>query len=264
MRGHRGGSLRYCGLLSLAVHAGLLAALALLPWGGGPAPGLPVRLVQLPPPAGQAQATEAAPPAPARELAPVPLEEAAAPRPAPNPPPPVAAQPSEKKETAPPEAAAAAPLPQAAPSPPSEALLAPPAAAESPKTERIAGAAPPLPQAAPSPAPNPPRTASLPPPAEDGLSAERLRERLAQITARIEKAKRYPEDARLMGFEGTAVVAFRILPGGGVGDLAIRQSSGHSSLDAASLEAVRRAQPFPFVRHALVLPIRYTLQDAER
>ena len=266
----QGGSLKLFWLLSAAVHAGLLGGLALLPSGDGwePRPGYPVRLVRLAPPEESAPPVEesklslreAVPPLPA----PVPRKETAAPAPKPQAPKPAGPQPEKKKE--------------AAPSPPREIPAAPP----QPKTEDPAPApprreailpAPPLPaapaQAPPRPAPQTPsalpRAASLPPPpADPALSSETLRERLGQIVARIERAKRYPEQARLMGVEGTAVVAFRILPDGKVGELAIRETSGHPSLDAATLEAVRRAQPFPYVRQALVLPVRYTLRDTER
>lgn len=255
---NHGGSLKPFWLLSAAVHAGLLGGLALLPSGDGPGsrPGYPVRLVRLSPPEEGAPAPPPAPPAssgvrpaPQEALPPAQPRQAAAPEPAA---PGRAAKPPEKREAAPRGAAPAAPPAREGPAP------APP------RKEEIVSAAL-APQAAPSPSPGRPRSASLPaPPAEAALSPGALRERLAQIVARIEKAKRYPERARLMGVEGTAVVAFRILPDGRVSGLAIRQASGHSSLDAAALEAVRRAQPFPYVHHALVLPIRYTLRDAER
>lgn len=274
---NHGGSLKPFWLLSAAVHAGLLGGLALLPSGDGPGsrPGYPVRLVRLSPPEEGAPAPPPASPAssgvkpaPQEAVPPAQPREAAAPKPeAPG----RAAQPPKKREAAP-RGAAASPSRASPAAPPARGEPAP----APPRKEEIVSAAPappvraeapprPAPQAAPSPSPSPPRSASLPtPPAEAALSPGALRERLAQIVARIEKAKRYPERARLMGVEGTAVVAFRILPDGRVSGLAIRQASGHSSLDAAALEAVRRAQPFPYVHHALVLPIRYTLRDAER
>lgn len=264
---NKGGSLTFYWLVSAAVHAGLLAGLALLPSGStlAPSSGYPVRLVRLSPPI-----ETAATPSPAAG----PAEKRETPPPASSPPlqePARAARPLPRKEAPPPETTSLRPgpaprtpdipvLPRAVPMPPlaeEPAYAAPPAEKEMPPR--------PAPRESSILLPAGPRTASLPaPPAEGPPPSHVLRERLAQITARIEKAKRYPEGARLMGVEGTAVVAFRILPDGRVEDLLIRQTSGHSSLDAATLEAVRRAQPLPYVHHALVLPVRYTLRDAER
>ncbi len=44
---------------------------------------------------------------------------------------------------------------------------------------------------------------------------------------------------------GTATVAFRIAPGGGLASIRIAKSSGSAELDAAALQLVRRAAPFP-------------------
>jgi len=280
----KGGGLKLHWLLSAAVHAGLLGGLALLPPGGAPEPGYPVRLVRLAPEE-KAPAPEAAPirePKPRTPPSPLPPpgqtsspgqaapQGTAAPRAPERAVPPPGARAEKKKVIPPREAASAGRAPrQVPPAPPQEAkpFARPGQAPASPPKEE----SPPPPAAtkpaSPAPAPRAEgsRTASLPPlPGEETLSPRLLRERLAQIVARIERAKRYPEAARLMGVEGTAVVAFRIRPDGRVEGLAIRETSGHPALDEATLEAVRRAQPLPHVRHALVLPVRYTLREAER
>lgn len=90
-----------------------------------------------------------------------------------------------------------------------------------------------------------------------------IRRILLQVADRIRRARRYPAAARRMGIEGTAVVSFRIRPEGGIRDVKIRKSSGHPLLDTASIDAVRRAAPLPYIRQALVIPIRYTLREAD-
>lgn len=72
----------------------------------------------------------------------------------------------------------------------------------------------------------------------------------------------YPALARRRGFQGQATVAFRVIPGGRVDQLQVVESSGHSLLDAAALEAVSRSVPLPISAEAtrIVLPIVFSLQ----
>jgi protein TonB len=87
---------------------------------------------------------------------------------------------------------------------------------------------------------------------------------LARIRQRIEAAKRYPEDARRDGIQGTVSVRFRLRPDGQVERVEVIRSSGSRLLDEASLETIRRAAPFPPVRGWVQVPIAYTLAEAER
>lgn len=65
----------------------------------------------------------------------------------------------------------------------------------------------------------------------------------ATIRARIERAKRYPSAAGRVG--GTVTVRLSVTRGGDLASVALAASSGNAALDAAALEAVRRAGRFP-------------------
>ncbi len=168
-----------------------------------------------------------------------------------------------------------------APPPPAEITAHPAAEAPPPpprEDEKAAPARPPsgarlepnISRPAPRRIPPPPRTSRLArpgrpawPAGEAPPSKEALAARISKIRRRIEEVRIYPENARAGGIEGTAVVAFRILPDGRLGPVRLRKSSGHSALDGSSLETVRRAAPLPYVRGVIVLPIRYRLNEVD-
>ena len=83
--------------------------------------------------------------------------------------------------------------------------------------------------------------------------------RLQAILNRIRRHQHYPGVARESGAEGAATVSFRVLPDGRLRGLRIKKTSGNTHLDHASLEAVRKAAPLPYLGKTLVLTIRYTL-----
>ncbi len=83
--------------------------------------------------------------------------------------------------------------------------------------------------------------------------------RVAAILGRIRRHQHYPPLARESGAEGAATVSFRVLPDGRLRNLRIKKTSGNAHLDHASLEAVRKAAPLPWLDKTLVLTIRYTL-----
>ena len=83
--------------------------------------------------------------------------------------------------------------------------------------------------------------------------------RLRAIVRRIRRHQHYPGIARRAGVEGASIVSFQILPDGKPGGLRIKRTSGNAVLDRASLEAVRRAAPLPYVEKTLVLTVRYHL-----
>lgn len=87
--------------------------------------------------------------------------------------------------------------------------------------------------------------------------------RLRAIVRRIQRHQHYPEVARSAGVEGASTVSFRILPNGKPGGLRIKRTSGNAVLDRASLEAVRKAAPLPYVDKTLVLTMRYHLLGIE-
>jgi protein TonB len=68
---------------------------------------------------------------------------------------------------------------------------------------------------------------------------------LATVRMRIEKAKRYPREARRKGCEGKVVVSFQVDRRGKVGEVKLVQSCGHPELDEEGMATLRRASPFP-------------------
>ncbi len=87
-----------------------------------------------------------------------------------------------------------------------------------------------------------------------------------QVVARLERNKRYPAAARARNETGTAQLAFSLDRQGKVTAARIFKSSGSASLDAETLELVRRAQPFPAppaamagVRIDLMVPVRFNV-----
>lgn len=67
----------------------------------------------------------------------------------------------------------------------------------------------------------------------------------ASIRALIERQKSYPEAAQDRGQTGRTTNALVIARDGKLASVAVAKGSGHALLDAATLAAVRRAQPFP-------------------
>jgi protein TonB len=65
------------------------------------------------------------------------------------------------------------------------------------------------------------------------------------VRLKIERNKKYPEEARSRQIEGRVTVKFVIMPEGGIRDAAIVKSSSQKALDMAALQAVQNASPFP-------------------
>lgn len=82
---------------------------------------------------------------------------------------------------------------------------------------------------------------------------------LAEIRARIERAKRYPLMARRMNLEGVSHVRFAIDASGQPQGLALKSSSGSSVLDEEALSTIRRAAPFPAYGEPLEIGIRFEI-----
>lgn len=76
----------------------------------------------------------------------------------------------------------------------------------------------------------------------------------------IEKAKTYPVSARKMGLEGTVYISFRISPQGEPQNISIIKSSGVRILDAATMDIVKRAAPFPSVDASIEVPVVFKLE----
>ncbi|MCZ8186818.1 MAG: energy transducer TonB [Beijerinckiaceae bacterium] len=67
----------------------------------------------------------------------------------------------------------------------------------------------------------------------------------ARVRALIERQKSYPEAAQDRGQTGRTTIALVITRDGKLASVTVAKGSGHALLDAATLAAVRRAQPFP-------------------
>lgn len=88
-------------------------------------------------------------------------------------------------------------------------------------------------------------------------------ENLSAIREAILSYLKYPPIARRMGWEGTVIVRFTLLPDGKLEESGIERSSGHGILDRSALEAVRLAHrnfPKPKDRVTIVIPIVYKLE----
>lgn len=67
------------------------------------------------------------------------------------------------------------------------------------------------------------------------------------LKAKIFAAWEYPEDAVIMGADGIVKILFILDQRGSVAEIGVLSGSGHNSLDAAAMDAVRKAGPFgPF------------------
>ncbi|WP_419897104.1 energy transducer TonB [Roseomonas sp. USHLN139] len=190
-----------------------------------------------PPPPEAAQEPELAPPVepetlqavvPEAERSPepdaLPLLEAEVPPPPPAPPPP---PPQQARPPAPPPPR---PVPRRpTPPPPTAQPSSPPAATAAPSTA--------------APAAAPPQAAA---PAGRGPSGPPVSYQSA-ISAALNRAKRYPNSARLRRIEGVAHLRFRMQADGTVTGWRIERSSGSAELDEAVGEMIERARlpPFP-------------------
>jgi protein TonB len=88
-----------------------------------------------------------------------------------------------------------------------------------------------------------------------------------QVVGVLERHKRYPEAAQARNQHGTVELAFSLDRKGRVTASRIAKSSGSSALDEATLDLVRRAQPFPppppemaGAEVNLTVPIRYNIR----
>ncbi|MGL3823106.1 energy transducer TonB family protein [Sphingopyxis sp. R3-92] len=98
------------------------------------------------------------------------------------------------------------------------------------------------------------------------LSGADMQQFRTLLLRHIERFRRYPDDARQAGFEGTVKVHFEMDRQGQVIDLWIEMSSGSRSLDNEALAAVLRARPLPLLPATwpspmgVTLPISYALK----
>ncbi|MFC5694429.1 energy transducer TonB [Pseudomonas sp. GCM10022186] len=185
----------------------------------------------------QAALIELPPAAMVVELEPLP---APAPKPAPPPPPQVEPEPEPlpKLVEAPKPKIAIAPKPKPKPRPPKPKPPEP--KPEKPRETESVKESVAAPTAAPSdakPAAQQQATSSAPSDAKPTWQSKLL--------AHLARYKRYPEDARRRGFEGINRLRFVVDGEGKVISYSLVGKSGSASLDRATLEMIRRAQPLP-------------------
>nr|WP_237489211.1 energy transducer TonB [Tsuneonella aeria] len=91
----------------------------------------------------------------------------------------------------------------------------------------------------------------------------------AQLSAHLNKRKRYPTEAKKARQQGVVTVRFTVHADGSVTGSAIRRSSGHELLDQATLELLQRVAPLPRFPKSMTkpsitlsLPIDYSLQTS--
>lgn len=89
----------------------------------------------------------------------------------------------------------------------------------------------------------------------------------SRLVARLERYKRYPNEAQRRREQGVVRLAFNVDRRGGVHSVRILRSSGSSLLDRATLALPRRAAPLPPPpagfggrRIPIVVPIRYNIR----
>lgn len=212
-----GGSL----VVVLGIHA--LAILVALKW-PAPAP------IELPP---QAMMVEIAP---LPEVAPPPPPKVITP---PTPPEPVEEVPLPKLAEAPkPEIAIPKPPPKPKPKPkpqPPKPEKKPEPPKEEPPSEKTVDTPP-----APPAAPKAPEAAPPMPSNSNALPSWQ-----SDLLRHLAKFKKYPEDARRRGTQGVVRLRFTVDAEGKVLSYALAGESGSASLDRATLDMIRRAQPLP-------------------
>ena len=84
---------------------------------------------------------------------------------------------------------------------------------------------------------------------------------LAEIRARIERAKNYPLLLRQSGVQGVARVAFRINAQGQPENVSLKSTSGSPALDQEALATIKRAAPYPLYEDALEIGIHFEIKN---
>ena len=103
------------------------------------------------------------------------------------------------------------------------------------------------------------------PAADDRLATQAVQ---TAVSMALKANFRYPRIARRNGWEGTVILALRVLPDGQLTDILVSSSSGHPVLDRAALRTLQTAS-VPQAKQwlsdqavDLVLPVEYRLLDS--
>jgi len=101
----------------------------------------------------------------------------------------------------------------------------------------------------------------------EGTEDRNLSGYLSAVRLKIEKTKRYPEEAQRKGWGGKVILSFEINRRGEVKDIKLVQSSGYRILDEEGIATLHRASPFlspSFMEKetiALEIPIVFRLEN---
>lgn len=147
--------------------------------------------------------------------------------------------------------------------PPANAVTLPPSAP--PQPQRQAAASAPAPTA---PLPAAPSAAGASNAAgNDPRAKKQEADYFAMVSAHLNRRKAYPVEARQARQQGVVVVRFTVDRNGNVSGVSIKRSSGHGTLDSATLALVQRVAPLPRMPASmqrdsltLSLPIDYSLR----
>lgn len=135
-------------------------------------------------------------------------------------------------------------IPDPSPTPEPEPELSPPPSTPVPEEAPLV----PPENLFPEPEPPPPQKAESipppPPPAAD-IASTQLTNAWTQVRSDILKSLRYPAFAQRNGIEGVVTVTLKLNESGEIASTTIRRPSPSKWLSEATLEAVRRASPFP-------------------
>jgi len=174
-------------------------------------------------------------------------------------------------ETAPILEAELPPPPPPAPPPPQQAVRPPPPRPAPPRREpQVAAPAAPRPQqqttAPPAATASAPAQAAAPAPVARRLAGPPP-SYVARLSVALERAKRYPNSARLRRQEGVATLRFQMRRDGSVIGWRIERSTGFPQLDEAVGEMIERASPLPRPPEEMageilemVVPVRFNLR----
>lgn len=102
---------------------------------------------------------------------------------------------------------------------------------------------PPQPERPAAPAATAP--ASAPPTSHIAIDRERAATFQRRLQSHIARFRYYPEGAKRERAQGIVALLFSMRRDGTVTDVRIVSSSGYTSLDAAAIETIRKAQPMP-------------------
>jgi len=106
-------------------------------------------------------------------------------------------------------------------------------------------------------------------PGSDPRAKKQEADYFALVSAHLNRRKVYPAEARQARQQGVVTVRFTVDRSGAVTNVSIKRSSGHDTLDRATLDLLQRVAPLPRMPASMVrdqitlsLPIDYSLRTS--